>query len=300
MKKGDYHSNMNGDNFMEWVTRRLVPTFEALYPGKKMVLVLDNAPYHHVRDQHYIDPQQLKRIELINTLINIAGRQTITAKRAGVEKTFSLEAAKERGKGGADSPYVKELQSELRAFLQTRPDLQRSKLKSFFEERGWTLIFTPPYCPALQPIEMVWSFAKRKVASRYKIHRSLKQTREHLMDSFYGRVPGDSDAISDSEGDGLEKCDPALVQRYIRKAHKFANNLIVEDEQIDGTVDGLIVKDEQMTATAFSEEEEDIVDDPAECLDQSDVFFSGTNPLDDEELLESCSDSDDPDYCPHD
>ena len=130
-----------------------------------MALVLDNAPYHHVRDQHYIDHQQLKRTELINTLINTAGKETITTKRAGVEKEFSLEEAKERKKGGADSPYVKELQSELRAFLQTRPDLQRSRLKSFFQEKEWTLIFTPPYCPAVQPIEMVWAFVKRKVSS---------------------------------------------------------------------------------------------------------------------------------------
>eukprot|EP01050_Picozoa_sp_SAG11_P048365 SAG11_NODE_25830_length_353_cov_1.003937_1_plen_47_part_10 len=27
----------------------MIPTFEKLYPDKKMALVMDNAPYHHCR-----------------------------------------------------------------------------------------------------------------------------------------------------------------------------------------------------------------------------------------------------------
>ena len=114
------------------------------------------------------------------------------------------------------------------------------------------------------------------------------------MDGFFGRDADHGDASSVSDDDCLEKCDSALVKRYIHKAHKFANEAIAEDEQLEGTIDNLIVKDEQMTEAALSEEEEDILDDPAECLDQSDIFFAGTNPLDDEEMLENYSDSDDP------
>jgi hypothetical protein len=47
---GDYHDNMNSDMFMKWVKGKLVPTFEKLHPGKNMVLVADNAPYHHKRE----------------------------------------------------------------------------------------------------------------------------------------------------------------------------------------------------------------------------------------------------------
>ena len=47
--KGDYHESMNSQNFDEWVQQRLVPTFEAKYPGKKTILVLDNAPCVRVR-----------------------------------------------------------------------------------------------------------------------------------------------------------------------------------------------------------------------------------------------------------
>jgi hypothetical protein len=46
---GGYHDNMNNNMFMLWVEEKLVPVFEQQYPRKKMVLVADNAPYHHKR-----------------------------------------------------------------------------------------------------------------------------------------------------------------------------------------------------------------------------------------------------------
>lgn len=46
----DYHDTMDGEMFERWLTKRLIPTFKAKYGrDMKMVLVLDNAPYHHVR-----------------------------------------------------------------------------------------------------------------------------------------------------------------------------------------------------------------------------------------------------------
>ena len=41
---------MNSDIFTKWVDWRLLPSFNKKYPGKKMILVADNAPYHHKRD----------------------------------------------------------------------------------------------------------------------------------------------------------------------------------------------------------------------------------------------------------
>ena len=39
---------IKNQNFMEWVDEKLIPTFKARFPDKKMILVLDNAPYHHI------------------------------------------------------------------------------------------------------------------------------------------------------------------------------------------------------------------------------------------------------------
>jgi hypothetical protein len=46
---GDYHDNMNGSIYMDFLTNRLLVSFNNRYPGKKMFLVLDNASYHQVR-----------------------------------------------------------------------------------------------------------------------------------------------------------------------------------------------------------------------------------------------------------
>ena len=35
---GDYHDNMNSLMFMQWVTNRLLPTFNKHYPDKKIFL----------------------------------------------------------------------------------------------------------------------------------------------------------------------------------------------------------------------------------------------------------------------
>ena len=36
----DYHNTMTGTKFVAWLRNRLLPTFAALYPGKKMYLAL--------------------------------------------------------------------------------------------------------------------------------------------------------------------------------------------------------------------------------------------------------------------
>ena len=38
------------DILLRWVQEKLCPTFKKLYPGKKMILITDNTPYHHTRE----------------------------------------------------------------------------------------------------------------------------------------------------------------------------------------------------------------------------------------------------------
>ena len=44
---GDYHDEMNGDNFFKWVKEKLIP-----YLPPKSVLIIDNAPYHNLQVPH--------------------------------------------------------------------------------------------------------------------------------------------------------------------------------------------------------------------------------------------------------
>jgi len=63
---GDYHDNMNSNLFMKWVKERLVKVFERKYPGKKMVLVMDNAAYHHKRPIGSL--ASIKKKDLVNLM----------------------------------------------------------------------------------------------------------------------------------------------------------------------------------------------------------------------------------------
>ena len=44
--KEDYHGYINDKLWLHWWLKRLTPAFEARYPGKKMILCMDNARYH--------------------------------------------------------------------------------------------------------------------------------------------------------------------------------------------------------------------------------------------------------------
>ncbi len=71
---------MNGKIFLEWLSNNLIPAFKEKYPNKTMVLVLDNAKYHHVRGPDYISPSQLSKPEAIATLKKF-GINTVTVER---------------------------------------------------------------------------------------------------------------------------------------------------------------------------------------------------------------------------
>ena len=53
-------------------------------------------------------------------------------------------------------------------------------------EVGWQLIFTPPYCPKFQPIEMVWGYTKNDVALEYRSARSITDVYTDVMTAWYG------------------------------------------------------------------------------------------------------------------
>jgi hypothetical protein len=73
-KTGDYHDNMNSEMFMNWVTKKLVQTFEAMYPGKRMILILDNAAYHHKGAVERLHPQRRLnfRLSVMISTLNIS------------------------------------------------------------------------------------------------------------------------------------------------------------------------------------------------------------------------------------
>ena len=54
--------------FEKWINERLKPTFQRRYPGKRMALVLDNAPYHHVHPQNSFFASSKSKSEIVEKL----------------------------------------------------------------------------------------------------------------------------------------------------------------------------------------------------------------------------------------
>ena len=64
----DYHDTMDSEFFMYWVQNRLVPAFEQRYPAKKMILMLDNAPYHHALVSNGFRPDGMTKEDIADRL----------------------------------------------------------------------------------------------------------------------------------------------------------------------------------------------------------------------------------------
>ncbi len=231
------------------------PIWNVLRVRTSTVVVLDNAPYHEVRDENYIDPYSLKRRDLISTLREVCDIQSITAVRDGVNRTFPLDAAARAGRGGKNSPTVVELRKCLAEWLPDHPEFQKSQLRTLFDRRGDTLLFTPPYTPAVQPIELSWAYAKSCVRRKFKFGRTIAETKEHLMDGFYG------DGTQEFPG-----CSPEICKNQIRHSQDECNLLIDEDEQLSGNLENLVIHDEETEVK--SDESEN-----ADALDAADTYF---------------------------
>jgi transposase len=53
------------------------------------------------------------------------------------------------------APALEEMQAFAKQYLKEHPEHGRSRLQKLMDEHGYRLIFTPPYTPQLQPIELL-------------------------------------------------------------------------------------------------------------------------------------------------
>lgn len=65
-ESGDYHKTMSGDIFKKWLLDS-IPHLESVANGRRIVLVMDNAPYHGSR-RNQVPTQAYRKQELIDFL----------------------------------------------------------------------------------------------------------------------------------------------------------------------------------------------------------------------------------------
>jgi hypothetical protein len=181
----DYHNTIDGEAFTLWVRNRLLPAFAALYPGKKMIMVMDNAGYHRPRDFDWIAPCKMGKAACASFL-EAQGLTQFTANRDGTPTVFQRRTWQQRGGKNAAAPTIKELQAAVKAHLKQHPELNKTKIDKLLEPLGHSIVWTPPFVPEVQPIELIWAHVKHQVASQYTLKRNIETTRQQTDDAFDG------------------------------------------------------------------------------------------------------------------
>ena len=149
-----------------------------------MILVLDNAPYHHCHVQGGINVKGASKRQLIDWAYELEMAH-FTVTRDGNDVSF--ESWEYEKKGGINGPYKDELAlGVLREAKKSCPERLLDELEAEFDKHGFELIFTAPYTPKFNPIEAVWAYTKNDVAYQYKPKRSLELTACDIYTRWYG------------------------------------------------------------------------------------------------------------------
>jgi transposase len=147
-RTGDYHSQMNWDNFSTWFTEQLLPNI----PSQSLI-VMDNAPYHNVfLDENYPTSSSTKP-QL---------RDYLTAH---------------------DYPWTRDMvKSELFELCRKHMPPPEYKIDAMAREQGHVILRTPQYHPELQPIETCWGIVKNH--GRQHSDFTMKNLRQQLAVGF--------------------------------------------------------------------------------------------------------------------
>ena len=129
----------------------LLPAFKERYPGTKLILVLDNAPYHCHHPSSGLDAAKVTKTVLCETAKE-TGLKTFPVSRklangSTGKKTFDSAILKNRANGkDSPGPYVDELiRAVKKHFAKFYPELFMTDLELIsakFENAGFELIFT--------------------------------------------------------------------------------------------------------------------------------------------------------------
>jgi len=189
-----------------------------------MIPCMDNAPYHHNRGMPSLSSMKTKKelYELMTkgagafpglpegatlTLPVVEGKRPtaltvpVTEEMLGTAhkskpkipsveemKLSFLEAVR------ADDNLKHHLNCKLEEFIadhntRINPDMQLcTEENATANHLGWGsfMLWTPPYCPALQPIEEFWGAGKNFAAAHYENDRTMRECIGQLQDGWYG------------------------------------------------------------------------------------------------------------------
>lgn len=196
---GDYHNAMTDGMFMQWLKHRLTPAFDAQFKNKKMFLVLDNASYHHCFDEELKVPETNSKkynVELLRKYGCTSFKVTRESEGKAAEYNFEVPAQGSLPNANRKNGVSKEeIASVTRTYFKKKfPQKLEEKAETYMREKGWGLIWTPPYMPTFQPIELFWQHGKHYVSIHFEKGRNMLDVWKQIRLGWYG----------DPEWDGQE------------------------------------------------------------------------------------------------
>jgi hypothetical protein len=116
----DYHAHVTGDAIAQWLTRRLFPAMRALYPGRRVWLVCDNARVHKAMPADWLNHRSASKKSIAAFLFERGVRTLAVRGDDGkVQRRFDhslWETAAPKG------PSKLQMQSYLKRWYADRPD----------------------------------------------------------------------------------------------------------------------------------------------------------------------------------
>lgn len=146
---GDYHSNMNFENYVKWLTEKLLPNLP-----EKAVIVMDNASYHNTRS---------------STI------PTSNSRKADMQKWLT-----ENGIPFDEQARRIELYDLIK---KNKEDFITFKIDDIIRSKGFEILRLPPYHPELNAIENIWGILKNQIASR-NIGQNMKDVQNLIYEGL--------------------------------------------------------------------------------------------------------------------
>ncbi len=188
---------------------RLLPAFDALYPSKKMIIVMDNASYHRPRDFDWITPYKMTKPECASFLESQGLMETTVQCEDGSTAVFPKRTWRLHGRNKR-APLLEDLQAAVKSHLQQHPAINKTKIDKLLQPLGHSIVWTPPFVPEVQPIELIWAYVKTLVAQQYTL-RNIDVTRSQTDDA-------------------VQSITPEMIQKRIRRCHKWIDGFMQTEE----------------------------------------------------------------------
>ncbi|XP_026736219.1 uncharacterized protein LOC113499852 isoform X2 [Trichoplusia ni] len=130
-KTGDYHDQMNAENFTKWLTEKLLPNIPI-----NSIIVMDNAPYHSKEENKTPNMNNKKQV-MVEWL-----------------QAHNIEFPDNSTK------------LELYLIIKQNKLPKNFKIDKLLADHGHEVLRLPPYNCDLNPIEYIWNLLKQRVSEK--------------------------------------------------------------------------------------------------------------------------------------